>query len=146
MTNAIRCHDGVVVSCAMTDAVRCHDGVVVSCAMTDAVRCHDGVVVSCAMTDAVRCQQEFLMTEIESQVDEMLFKMNALAGTSNLPEKPPAYYTDSDCSYAIDSLSNTGSEVSISWAFIYFIFFYFLFFIFFFFLLNNFISDMVMSM
>ena len=36
------------------------------------------------------------MAEVEYQVDEMLFKMNALAGTANLPEKPPNYFTDSD--------------------------------------------------
>ena len=35
------------------------------------------------------------MAEIEYQVDEMLFKMNALAGTANLPEKPANYFTDS---------------------------------------------------
>ena len=39
------------------------------------------------------------MAEIEYQVDEMLFKMNALAGTANLPEKPPMYFTDSDTTY-----------------------------------------------
>jgi polycystin 1L1 len=55
---------------------------------------------------------EFTMAEIEYQVDEMLFKMNALAGTSNLPEKPPIYFTDSDCTYngnGDDGIS-TGSE------------------------------------
>ena len=36
------------------------------------------------------------MAEIQYQVDEMLFKMNSLAGTSNLPEKPSVYFTDSD--------------------------------------------------
>ena len=35
------------------------------------------------------------MAEVEYQVDEMLFKMNALAGTANLPEKPANYFTDS---------------------------------------------------
>ncbi len=29
------------------------------------------------------------MAEMEYQVDEMLFKMNALSGTSGLPPKPP---------------------------------------------------------
>lgn len=57
------------------------------------------------------------MAEIEYQVEEMLYKMNALAGTSNLPEKPPIYYTDSDtASYGAmgegDALSSgAGSEV-----------------------------------
>ncbi|ELU08773.1 hypothetical protein CAPTEDRAFT_228900 [Capitella teleta] len=62
---------------------------------------------------------EFTMAEIEYQVDEMLFKMNALAGTSNLPEKPPIYYTDSDtCIYGGvggsgegDSSTTASSEV-----------------------------------
>ena len=55
------------------------------------------------------------MAEIEYQVDEMLFKMNALAGTSNLPEKPPIYFTDSDGTYGLgeDAIS-TGSEVLFS--------------------------------
>lgn len=35
------------------------------------------------------------MAELQYQVDEMLFKMNALAGSSNLPEKPREYFTDS---------------------------------------------------
>jgi hypothetical protein len=57
------------------------------------------------------------MAEIEYQVDEMLFKMYALAGTSNLPEKPPVYYTDSDTVYGGmgegDALSSAGgSDVS----------------------------------
>ena len=54
------------------------------------------------------------MAEIEYQVDEMLFKMNALAGTSNLPEKPVVYFTDSDATYGPgdDSMSSGGSEVS----------------------------------
>ncbi len=55
------------------------------------------------------------MAEIEYQVDEMLFKMNALAGTSNLPEKAPMYYTDSDTIYGVTgedgSASSTASEV-----------------------------------
>ena len=59
--------------------------------------------------------QEFVMAEIEYQVDEMLFKMNALAGTSNLPEKPPIYFTDSDGTYGVgeDAIS-TGSEVLLA--------------------------------
>ena len=56
------------------------------------------------------------MAAIESQVDEMLFKMNALTGGSGLPEKPPVYFTDSDGTYASygvgdDGLSSGGSEV-----------------------------------
>ena len=39
---------------------------------------------------------EFTMTEMENQVDEVLFKMNALTGGSNLPEKPVVYYSDSE--------------------------------------------------
>jgi len=60
------------------------------------------------------------MAEVEYQVEEMLYKMNALAGTSNLPEKPPVYYTDSDtgASYGVmgegDALSSgAGSEVGL---------------------------------
>ena len=48
------------------------------------------------------------MAEIEYQVDEMLFKMNALSGTSGLPEKVPFYPTDSEP----NSESLPGSEVS----------------------------------
>jgi len=64
--------------------------------------------------------QEFTMAEIQYQVDEMLFKMNALSGMSSLPEKPPMYFTDSDtaCGGGItgpdDGLSSGGSEVSLS--------------------------------
>ncbi len=54
--------------------------------------------------------QEFTMAEVEYQVDEMLFKMNALSGTSGLPEKPPLYPTDSD-TYGTDGSSGGGSEV-----------------------------------
>jgi len=57
------------------------------------------------------------MAEIQYQVDEMLFKMNALSGTSNLPEKPPMY-SDTVCggglSGADDGLSSGESEVSVS--------------------------------
>jgi len=58
------------------------------------------------------------MAEIQYQVDEMLFKMNALSGLSSLPEKPPMYFTDSDTACgggftgADDGLSSGGSEVS----------------------------------
>jgi len=72
----------------------------------------------------VRCDgdvlQEFTMAEIQYQVDEMLFKMNALSGLSNLPEKPAMYFTDSDTACgpgfagADDGLSSGGSEVSLS--------------------------------
>lgn len=57
------------------------------------------------------------MAEIQYQVDEMVFKMNALTGVSNLPEKPMMYFTDSDTTYggpgvgAEDALSCGGSEV-----------------------------------
>lgn len=54
------------------------------------------------------------MAEIENQVDEMLFKMNALTGSSGLPEKAPDYITsDSDCTYGTgdDGISSGGSEV-----------------------------------
>lgn len=57
--------------------------------------------------------QEFTMAEIEYQVEEMLFKMNALAGTSGLPDKPNQYFTDSDCTYASpgEDAVSSGSEV-----------------------------------
>jgi len=65
--------------------------------------------------------QEFTMAEIQYQVDEMLFKMNALSGLSSLPEKPAMYFTDSDTACgaagltgADDGLSSGGSEVSLS--------------------------------
>ena len=53
------------------------------------------------------------MAEIEYQVEELLFKMNAIAGTHGLPEKPPLYTTDSDGTYGIgeDGLSTGGSDV-----------------------------------
>jgi hypothetical protein len=60
---------------------------------------------------------EFTMAEIQYQVDEMLFRMNALAGVSNLPEKPSMYFTDSDTTCgggfigAEDAVSSGGSEV-----------------------------------
>ena len=58
--------------------------------------------------------QDFAMAELEYQVEEMLFKMNALAGTSGLPEKPPLYLTDSDCTYTGgEDISSGGSEVCI---------------------------------
>ncbi len=58
--------------------------------------------------------QEFTMAEIEYQVEEMLFKMNTLAGTCGLPEKPLVYFTDSDCTYGPgeDGISSGGSEVN----------------------------------
>ena len=56
------------------------------------------------------------MAEINYQVDEMLFKMNALAGTSSLPEKPPMYFTDSDNSYGQggDGSSNEVSSILLN--------------------------------
>ena len=59
--------------------------------------------------------QEFTMAEIEYQVEEMLFKMNALAGTSGLPDKPSQYFTDSDCTYPSpgEDAVSSGSEVSL---------------------------------
>ena len=57
------------------------------------------------------------MAEIQYQVDEMVFKMNALFGSSNLPEKSLMYGTDSDTTYggpgacAEDGISCGGSEV-----------------------------------
>jgi hypothetical protein len=62
---------------------------------------------------------EFTMAEIEYQVEEMLFKMNTLAGTCGLPDKPLMYYTDSDCTYGPsgsgeDAISSTGgSEIRV---------------------------------
>ncbi|XP_052246841.1 polycystic kidney disease 1 like 1-like [Dreissena polymorpha] len=55
---------------------------------------------------------EFTMAEIEYQVDELLFRMNALTGSHGLPEKPPCYLTDSDCTYGAgdDGISSGGSE------------------------------------
>lgn len=55
------------------------------------------------------------MAEIEYQVDELLFRMNNLAGSSSLPEKPQGYLTDStDASHGAgdDGISSGGvSEV-----------------------------------
>ena len=61
----------------------------------------------------VRLLQEFTMAEIEYQVDELLFRMNALSGSHGLPEKPACYLTDSDCTYGAgdDGISSGGSEV-----------------------------------
>ncbi|KAL4222250.1 Polycystic kidney disease [Mactra antiquata] len=55
---------------------------------------------------------EFTMAEIEYQVDELLFRMNALTGSHGLPEKPTCYLTDSDCTYGggDDGISSAGSE------------------------------------
>ena len=60
--------------------------------------------------------QEFTMAEIEYQVDELLFRMNALTGSHGLPEKPTCYLTDSDSMYGggDDGISSGGSEVSNS--------------------------------
>ena len=56
-----------------------------------------------------------MIGEIEYQMEEMLFKMNALAGTSNLPEKPPMYFTDSDATYPYgeDGASSGSSELNV---------------------------------
>lgn len=55
------------------------------------------------------------MAEIQYQVDEMLFKMNALAGTSNLPDKPAMYFTDSDttCIGNGEELSSSGGSSAV---------------------------------
>jgi hypothetical protein len=63
--------------------------------------------------------QDFAIAEIQFQVDEMLFRINALSGTSDLPEKPALYYTDSDTTCgggaggpgADDGMSSGGSEL-----------------------------------
>ena len=54
---------------------------------------------SLEVDDNTPLPMEFVIAEVEYQVDEMLFKMNALAGTANLPEKPPVYFTDSDATF-----------------------------------------------
>lgn len=56
------------------------------------------------------------MAEIEYQVDELLFRMNALTGSHGLPEKPTCYLTDSDSLYGggDDGISSGGSEVRLS--------------------------------
>lgn len=52
------------------------------------------------------------MAELAYQVDEMLFKMNALIGGCGLPEKPPQDFTDSDTTYGMgEDVSSSGSEV-----------------------------------
>lgn len=58
---------------------------------------------------------ECTLAEFEYQVEELLFRMNALAGTTNLPEKPAGYLTDSDQSQAIgdDGISSGGSEAQV---------------------------------
>ncbi|XP_071112058.1 polycystin-1-like protein 1 isoform X2 [Haliotis cracherodii] len=56
---------------------------------------------------------EFTMAEIEYQVDELLFRMNNLAGSSSLPEKPQGYLTDStDASHGAgdDGISSGGGS------------------------------------
>lgn len=54
------------------------------------------------------------MAEIEYQVDELFFRINALSGSHSLPEKPTEYLTDSDGVYGVfdDGISSGGSEVS----------------------------------
>ena len=53
------------------------------------------------------------MAEIQSQVEEMLFKMSALAGTANLPKKPPMETSDSDCTYNADSDNKDDYQVCL---------------------------------
>ncbi|XP_033762676.1 polycystic kidney disease protein 1-like 1 [Pecten maximus] len=56
---------------------------------------------------------EFTMVEIEYQVDELYFRINALSGLHSLPEKPTGYLTDSDGTYGVgdDGISSGGSEI-----------------------------------
>lgn len=58
---------------------------------------------------------EFTLAEIEYQVDELLFHMNALLGLSGMPEKPLYYLTDSDATsddrVGDDGISSGGSEM-----------------------------------
>ncbi|XP_060086066.1 uncharacterized protein LOC132565443 [Ylistrum balloti] len=56
---------------------------------------------------------EFIMVEIEYQVDELYFRINALSGLHSLPEKPTGYLTDSDGTYGVgdDGISSGGSEI-----------------------------------
>ncbi|XP_021343133.1 uncharacterized protein LOC110443309 isoform X2 [Mizuhopecten yessoensis] len=56
---------------------------------------------------------EFTMVEIEYQVDELYFRINALSGLHSLPEKPTGYLTDSDGTYGVgdDGISSGGSEM-----------------------------------
>ncbi|KAL8570217.1 hypothetical protein ACOMHN_029917 [Nucella lapillus] len=63
----------------------------------------------------VHLPPECTLAEFEYQVEELLFRMNALAGTTNLPEKPAGYLTDSDQSQAIgdDGISSGGSEPAV---------------------------------
>ncbi|GAB1601011.1 polycystic kidney disease protein 1-like 1 [Argonauta hians] len=55
---------------------------------------------------------EFTLAEIEYQVDELLFHMNALLGLSGMPEKPMYYLTDSD--NTSDRLGDDGISTGIS--------------------------------
>lgn len=52
------------------------------------------------------------MAEIEYQVDELLFRMNAISGSSNLPEKPPCYFIDSDVTYGVGDDGISSGESS----------------------------------
>lgn len=59
-----------------------------------------------------RLVQKFTMAELAYQVDEMLFKMNSLTGSSNLPEKTMNDFTDSDATYTYgEDVVSSGSEV-----------------------------------
>ena len=54
------------------------------------------------------------MAEIEYQVDELLFKMNAMSHEHSLPEKCHSYLDDSDGTHGHgdDTMSCSSSEVS----------------------------------
>ncbi|XP_033639226.1 uncharacterized protein LOC117299811 [Asterias rubens] len=58
---------------------------------------------------------EFTMAEIEYQVDELLFRMNAISNQHGLPEKPYGYFEDSDCTHGMmeDGMSSTCSEMNL---------------------------------
>ena len=53
------------------------------------------------------------MAEIEYQVDELLFRMNAISHQHVLPDKPYGYSEDSDGTHGMmeDGMSSTYSEV-----------------------------------
>lgn len=63
----------------------------------------------------IQLPPECTLAEFEYQVEELLFRMNALTGTTNLPEKPTGYLTDSDQSQAVgdDGISSGGSEAGV---------------------------------
>ena len=62
------------------------------------------------------CLKECTLAEFEYQVDELLFRMNSLSGTSNLPEKQDEFLSDSGQSQTLheDRVSSlVGPEVGI---------------------------------